>query len=127
MILICVCLTVCGCVFVQLLCIKVSIDSLSIIQEQEPQEADVDDLHPPSWLHPAPSSSSVTKIFSEGVVECTQGFGTVQVSGLPQDFQEQQAGGGKQKPRNLKKGLYYEVDLITGGLMQVGSGDGVLC
>lgn len=79
------------------------------IEDVGKEEKDAKNTEPPFWLQTAPSISSAISLHPGGVVECTQGFGTVMVN---RDLVDTGVD---------KKQWYYEVELITGGLMQVGT------
>jgi hypothetical protein len=85
-------------------------------EEKEEEDAAASRL-PPVWLHPATSASSAVTLHAGGVMECTLGFGTVLVDGMER---EQGTAQGKERADTLR--WYYEVELITGGLMQVSDG-----
>lgn len=91
--------------------------------EEKKEEVEVElkeeDLLPPVWLHSATSSSTSSSLVVHpgGVVECTQGFGTALVR-QQQHVEEKE---GEKEEEGRWQG-YYEVELITGGLMQVGGG-----
>lgn len=91
-------------------------------EENTDEKCKIDMSHP-AWLHSAsthPSSSSLI-VHPGGVVECTQGFGTALVhpGEAKQHNQEQEQ---EREGRCTGRWLwYYEVELISGGLMQVGN------
>jgi len=68
-------------------------------------------LLPPVWLQAATSSG--VEVHAGAVVECTQGFGTVMVN---RNLQVECSR--NEDTSHLR--MYFEVQLITGGLMQIG-------
>ena len=91
----------------------------NIVTKKENMTSQDNSLEPPVWLEAILSQTSSVVLHSGGVVQCTKGFGSVKVAGDMDWRKSNKCSESNMEDLSNKIRWYYEVELITCGLLQV--------